>query len=69
MSLKLVFMENYEFSPKDKPEKKYQIFVFLDPNSLTILTGTDLKGTFEKGKIYQCQLEVSYGKLKVTSVN
>ena len=69
MQLKLVYFDDYEFSPKDKPDKKYRIYVFLDPKTLQFFKGTDLNGTFEKFKIYDCTMDYKSGKLKVVSVS
>ena len=70
MQLKLIFVDDYEFEAKDGKNagKKYHIYIFIDPNSLTKITGTDLNMTFEKYKVYGCKVEFNGGKLKVVSV-
>lgn len=67
MQLKLVYLEDFDFVPKDKPDKKHRIYVFLEAQSLQILYGADIKGTFEKYKFYNCEIEYKGGKLKVVS--
>lgn len=64
MELKLVYLDCFE---SDFNGKKYCIYQFLDPSSLTILTGTDLNLSFEPYKIYSCIVEFKRNKLKVTS--
>lgn len=68
MSLQLMFIESYDFEPKDKKGKLYKIFTFIDPQSLTILTGTDLKADLKEYTLYNCKVELKNNKLKVTSI-
>lgn len=65
MKLKLVYLDCFESEFKGK---KYFIYRFLDPNSLNIITGTDLNLTFEPYNTYNCVIEFKSNKLKVTSI-
>lgn len=69
MQLKLVYLEDFDFVPKDKPDKKHRIYVFLAPQCLQILYGADIKGTFKKYELYNCEIEYKGGKLKVVSAS
>lgn len=64
MNLKLVFLESFENEFKGK---KYLIYKFLDPNSLTVLVGTNLKGAFVQYRVYTCSIEYNHNKLKIIS--
>lgn len=64
MEFKLIYLECFESEFKGK---KYVIYRFLDPNSLNILSGTDLNLSFEPYKVYKCRVEFTHNKLKVIS--
>lgn len=68
MKINLVFLEEFKSSFKDKD---YRIFQFLDPKSLTIISGTDLdlKGKkLEVFESYDVEIGIKSGKLKVLRV-
>lgn len=65
MKLKLVYLDCFETEFKNK---KYCVYRFLDPNSLNIITGTDLNLKFEPYTSYNCVIEFKSNKLKVTSI-
>ena len=67
MKFKLVYLEDFDFVPKDKPDKKHRIYVFLEPQSCQIFYGADIEGTFKKYEVYSCEIEYKGGKLKVVS--
>ena len=62
MEMTLLFLDSFESELKNK---KYKIYRFLDPNSLTILTGTDLNNVYVPYKSYKCMIEFKNNKLKV----
>ena len=64
MELNLIFLDSFESELKGK---SYKIFRFLDPNSLTIITGTDLKEVYVPYKTYKCLIEFKNNKLKVVT--
>lgn len=64
MELTLIFLDSFESELKGKT---YNIFRFLDPNSLTIITGTDLNQSFVPYKEYKCMIEFKNNKLKVVT--
>lgn len=66
MELKLIFLDSFESDYKDK---KYKIFRFLDPNSLQVISGTDLKEVFVPYKVYTCLVEFKNNKLKVIATH
>lgn len=65
MKLKLIYLDSFESKLKDKT---YNIYRFLDPNSLQVLTGTDLNVSLEEYKLYDCQLIWKSNKLKIVSI-
>lgn len=67
MKLTLMFLESYDFKPKDS-DKVIKMFVFVDPQSLTILTGSNLDKTLKKYEMYDCSVELKANKLKVKSI-
>ena len=68
MQVKLMFLGTYDFSPKDKPEKSYKIYQFVDLNSLQVIVGTDLNVKLKEEEYYNCLLELKGNKLRVKSV-
>lgn len=64
MKINLVFLDSFDSEFKGN---NYKIFRFLDPQSLTIISGTNLKGTYEQYKTYNCIIEFNHNKLKVVS--
>lgn len=64
MKINLLFLDSFESEFKGK---NYKVFRFLDKQSLTILSGTDLKGDFTQFKPYECTIEWKNNKLKVVS--
>lgn len=64
MKLKLIFLDSFESEFKDT---KYLISRFVDPTSLTIITGTNLNLSFEPYHVYECEVEWNSkkGKFKV----
>lgn len=68
MTLSLMFMQMYDFEPKDKKGKVYKMYVFVDPQSLTILTGCDLGKDLKENQLYNCKVELKNNKLKVVAV-
>lgn len=67
MKLTLMFLESYDFKPKDS-DKVIKMFVFVDPQSLTILTGSNLDKTLKKYDMYDCSVELKANKLKVKAI-
>lgn len=69
MKLKLVYLDCYETT--EFKGEKYMIYRFLDPNSLIVITGTNLNLTFEQYKLYNCVVEWNSrkNKLKVISAS
>lgn len=67
MKLTLMFLESYDFKPKDS-DKIIKMFVFVDPQSLTILTGSNLDKTLKKYEMYDCSVELKANKLKVKTI-
>lgn len=66
VKLELVYMDCFETEFKDT---KYCIYRFLEPQSLNIITGTNLNLSFEQYKHYICIVEWKGKKgLKVTSI-
>lgn len=65
MFINLIFLDTFDSEFKGKT---YKIFRFMDPNSLQVLSGTDLKGAYEVYKIYKCKVEYTHNKLKVVDV-
>lgn len=65
MFFNLVFLDYFESEFKGK---NYKIFRFLDTQSFQIISGTDLKGTYEVYKTYKCKVEYTHNKLKVVDV-
>lgn len=65
MKLKLIYLDCFESKLKDKT---YCVYRFLDPNSLQVITGTDLNLSLEEYKLYDCQLVWKSNKLKVISI-
>lgn len=67
MNCKLVFMESFESNFKDK---KYVISSFIEPKTLLVLNGSNLKTEkpLIKGELYDCKIDLKGGKLKVISV-
>lgn len=68
MKLKLIFLDSFESEYK---ENRYFISRFIDPSSLTIITGTNLNLSFEPYKVYNCVVEWNSkkGKLKVVEAS
>lgn len=64
MKINLVFLDSFDTEFKGN---NYKIFRFLDPQSLNILSGTNLKDTYEQYKTYNCIVEFKNNKLKVVS--
>lgn len=67
-SLKLLFIEQFDSEFKGK---KYKMFTFVDPNSLTIIYGQDFefKEPLKPGQFYTCSITVKGGKFKVTDIS
>lgn len=65
MKINLVLLNIFENEFKDN---NYTIYQFVDPQSLTIINGSNLKGNFKIGEKYDCLLEIKNGKLKVSSI-
>lgn len=67
MSLKLVYLGKFETEFKGN---KYVIYQFLHPNSMTILSGTNLE--FPKDLIldndYTCEIAYKNNKIKVIGI-
>lgn len=64
VKIKLVYLDCFESDFKDK---KYTIYRFLDPNTLSVLSGTNLNLSFIQYKTYECVVEWKNNKLKVVS--
>ena len=64
MEFTLVYLDNFETEFKGK---KYKVYRFLDVQSLTIITGTDLKEVYVPYKTYKCLVEFKNNKLKIVS--
>lgn len=64
MKLKLIYLDSFETEFKGE---KYSIYRFLDPNSLNVLSGTNLNLSFIQYKTYECTIEYRNNKLKVVS--
>ena len=65
MHFNLFFLDSFESEFKGK---KYEIYRFLDIQSLQIISGTDLKGVFKQYELYKCRVEWKNKKLKVVGV-
>lgn len=65
MKLKLIFIDSFDSEFKGK---NYTIYRFVDPTSLSIITGNNLAGKYEPYKLYECMIEFKNNKFKVTSV-
>lgn len=67
MQIKLTYMGSYETEFKGKT---YRIDQFLDPNSLLVLNGSNLKTEkpFIQYEVYNCIIELKSNKLKVVKV-
>ena len=65
MKLELVYLDCFETEFKDQ---KYRVYRFLEPQSLQVLTGTNLNLSFEQYKHYIAIVEWKNRKLKVTSI-
>lgn len=68
MQLNLAFIDSFE---SEFNGATYKIYQFIDPKSLTIISGTnlELKGKLEQWKIYSCTIDLRRNKLKVISVS
>lgn len=66
MDLKLMFLDCFDSEFKDK---NYKIFRFVDLQSLSIISGTDLEGEFEPYKVYNCHVEWKHNKFKVVAAH
>lgn len=65
-TLELVFLDSFisEFKGEN-----YEIFSFVEPKTLDILRGTNLKyDNVEKGKKYACKIDYKRGKLVVSEI-
>lgn len=67
MSVKLIYLGNFETEFKGN---KYIIFQFLHPNSMTILSGTNLtpKKELVLDNDYTCEIAFIRNKIKVVDV-
>lgn len=65
MKLELVYLDCFETEFKDQ---KYCVYRFLEPQSLQVLTGTNLNLSLEQYKHYIAIVEWKNRKLKVTSI-
>ena len=67
MSIKLIYLGCFETEFKDQP---YKIYQFLHPNSMTILSGTnlELKKELILDTDYNCEIALRRGKMKVINV-
>lgn len=68
MEIKLIFLDSFESEFK---EQKYLISRFLDPKTMTILSGTNLNLSFVQYKVYDCVIEWNprRGKFKVVKAS
>lgn len=66
MKLQLIFLDSFDSEFKGQV---YNIARFIDPNTLKILSGTNLKGEFTPYKAYQCVIEFRNNKLKIVSAS
>ena len=66
MKIQLIFLDSFESEFKGNT---YKIFRFLDTQSLTILSGTNLVGEYKPYKMYNCDVEFRKNKLKVISAS
>lgn len=62
MQLTLLYLDCFESEFKGKT---YKVYRFIDPNTLTIITGTDLNVVYVPYKSYKCLVEFKNNKLKV----
>ena len=67
MKIKLLFLDEFKSNFKDKD---YVISSFIDPNSLVVISGSNLshEKPFVKGELYECEITLKANKLKVVKV-
>ena len=62
MKVKMIYLDYFE---TELEGKKYTIYQFVEPKTLNIFNGTNLKGTFVQYQEYTCELVLKKGKLKI----
>lgn len=65
-TMQLIYLDSFmsEFQ-----EKNYEIFTFCDPQTLTLIRGTNLTAdTLEIGKLYKCTISYKRNKLVVSDI-
>lgn len=65
-TLNLILLDSFisEFKGEN-----YEIFSFVEPNTLQIIRGTNLKyDSIDKGKKYSCKIDYKRGKLIVSEI-
>lgn len=65
MNVKLVYFGEFESTLNGVT---FKIKRFVDPQTLTILYGTNLEETLEEGKMYTCTISIKRNKLVVVKV-
>lgn len=67
MKIKLCFLDEFKSNFK---EKEYTISSFIDPKSLVVISGSNLKHEkpFIKGELYECEISLKANKLKVVKI-
>ena len=67
MTIKLIFLGSFETEFKGN---KYIIYQFLHPNSMSVLSGTnlDLKKELILDSDYNCEIALRSGKIKVVGI-
>lgn len=68
MKLKLIFLDSFE---SEYENNKYLISRFVDPSSLTVITGVNLNLSFTPYKVYNCLIEwiPKKGKFRVVEAS
>lgn len=68
MKLKLIFLDSFE---SEYDGNKYLISRFVDPSSLTVITGVNLNLSFTPYKVYNCLIEwhSKKGKFRVVEAS
>lgn len=65
-TMQLIFVETYH---SDFNGNSYEIYNFVDPQSLTIIRGTNLSvESLEVGKMYKCTIVYKRNKLVVSDI-
>lgn len=65
MNVKLVYFGEFESNLNGQT---FKIKRFVDPQTLTILYGTNLEPNLEEGKLYNCKIGIKRNKLVVIKI-